>query len=399
MDESKELYLSDVLDTSLFEKNRLNVICAPCGSGKTVAAINKIASLASSPRKAIYLIDTRIGKDRLSLEKKLSVPYYAYADSIYNPNIGFFENMEKVGVTTYAQFGYWCSYYPNFAERYEVIVCDEVHNLVSFSEIVSKDKEDLAVHQKARSAICNAVRSGKVMVVGITATPEPLEKLSCQQKLIPIDTTNLHCYKENKIIPYCSINSLLQQIPLGKRGGLYVKHVKPMIRYGDVLLERGINPLLLWSLDYKEKRLSDEQLAAWQYLIDKEEVPLGYDMFLFNATAETSINIRSHMDFFIVHDTNWTHITQARGRYRGDLETLYIYKPKCIDGIIIPEEFLNKPLFREDLKLLRAFLDIKKDAHSNILSINAMMDLISKCGYKVVKSEVKRKQCWMITAA
>ena len=46
-------YLSDVLDTSLFEKGYMNVIYAPCGSGKTTAAINHIAPLASSPKKVI----------------------------------------------------------------------------------------------------------------------------------------------------------------------------------------------------------------------------------------------------------------------------------------------------------------------------------------------------------
>ena len=32
-----EKFLSDVLDTSLFEKGKLNVIDAPCGCGKTTA--------------------------------------------------------------------------------------------------------------------------------------------------------------------------------------------------------------------------------------------------------------------------------------------------------------------------------------------------------------------------
>ena len=58
---SMEKFLSDVLDTTLFEKGFFNVVFAPCGSGKTTAAIEKIAPLASSPKRAIYLIDTRLG--------------------------------------------------------------------------------------------------------------------------------------------------------------------------------------------------------------------------------------------------------------------------------------------------------------------------------------------------
>ena len=85
-------FLSEVLDTSHFEKGYFNVIYAPCGSGKTTAAIEKIAPLASAPRKAIYLIDTRLGKDRLSREEKLTTPCHFYSGSIAN-NDGFFEEV------------------------------------------------------------------------------------------------------------------------------------------------------------------------------------------------------------------------------------------------------------------------------------------------------------------
>ena len=53
-----DIFLSDALQTNLFRKGSLNVIVAPCGSGKTKAAIDTITPLASSPYKALYLIDT-----------------------------------------------------------------------------------------------------------------------------------------------------------------------------------------------------------------------------------------------------------------------------------------------------------------------------------------------------
>ncbi|MBQ7885987.1 MAG: DEAD/DEAH box helicase family protein [Clostridia bacterium] len=42
------------------------MVVAPCGSGKTTAAINTIAALASSPHKALFLIDTQNGNLRLA---------------------------------------------------------------------------------------------------------------------------------------------------------------------------------------------------------------------------------------------------------------------------------------------------------------------------------------------
>ena len=388
-------FLSEVLDTSHFEKGYFNVIYAPCGSGKTTAAIEKIAPLASAPKKAIYLIDTKLGKDRLSRESGLTMPCYFYPDAI-DKHFGFFENDNKVAVTTYAQFGYWCSCYNNFAERFEYIICDEPHNLVLFSEMGKKLGQNIDVHKMARSAICDAVNNGNVMVVGISATPKPLEKLACKLKDIPIDRSDLRHYTEREIIPYASINSILTQIPTGRRGGLYVKHVQPMIRFGNILRERGFKPLLIWSLSYEKTQMDAAQLAARQYIIEHEAVPDEYDVFLFNATAETSINIRSHMDFFIAHDTGETHITQSRGRYRGDLDTLYVYDNENGGAVVVPQEFLERDLFKDDLKLLRDVLNIIKDKKGHVISIDDMLNLIDTCGYTCEITTKKRRKCVII---
>ena len=97
-------FLSDLLDVGQFEPGVLNIVCAPCGCGKTTCAINRIAPLASSPRKALYLIDTRNGCERLSQEEKLTTPYQYYADDIAGRYFNF-EVPDKVVVTTYARFG------------------------------------------------------------------------------------------------------------------------------------------------------------------------------------------------------------------------------------------------------------------------------------------------------
>jgi hypothetical protein len=39
---------------------------------------------------------------------------------------------EKIVITTYAQFGVWVNENPDFATRFEVIICDEAHNIVVF---------------------------------------------------------------------------------------------------------------------------------------------------------------------------------------------------------------------------------------------------------------------------
>jgi len=388
-------YLSDVLDVSLFEKGVMNVIYAPCGCGKTTCAINTIAPLASSPKKAIYLIDTRLGKERLGLLPELTTPYVCYSEAIANDS-GFFENDKEVVVTTYAQFGVWCDRYPGFAEKYEYIICDEPHNLVLFSEMGQKDKRDIPYHKIARAAIEAAVNNGNVIVVAISATPKALMKLACPLKEIPIDKSDLRHYTEKNTIPYARIEDALEAVPLGQRGGLYVKHVGPMKKFAEILRGRGFNPLMIWSENNKDHILTAEQINAREYIKEHEAVPEEYDVFLFNATAETSINIYSHMDFFIAHNTEDTHITQSRGRYRGDLDTLYIYDRNSSYTVVVPDEYLNKILTRKELGVLRDSLNLPKNSNGRPPSVDNMLRVITDCGYSYEQGYKNRKQAFII---
>ena len=97
-----------------------------------------------------------------------------------------------------------------------------------------------------------------------------------------------------------------------------------------------------------------------EYILDRETVPEDYNLFIFNASCETAINIRSHADFFIAHNSNPTHIEQSRGRFRRDLQTLYLLDSE--NGIItVPDEYLGRRLFKEEKEALRESLGIKND--------------------------------------
>ena len=109
--------LKDVLRTSNFIHGMFNLIVAPCGSGKTTAAINVISKQASSPRTALMLIDTKTGMERLAKEEVLTTPYAFYEESIHQtwfPADEFDPN--KIIVTTYAQFDVWEYHNPGFHE-------------------------------------------------------------------------------------------------------------------------------------------------------------------------------------------------------------------------------------------------------------------------------------------
>ena len=59
-------FLSDIIDfDDLGKCGYLNLIVAPCGSGKTTLALNHLAPMYGNPARALYLIDTVAGQDQL----------------------------------------------------------------------------------------------------------------------------------------------------------------------------------------------------------------------------------------------------------------------------------------------------------------------------------------------
>lgn len=128
----------------------------------------------------------------------------------------------KTVVSTYAQFGAWVRHNPNFAANFEVIICDEAHNIVLFPTY-SPEPNCTSI---ARDAICEAATGGRTLVVGITATPKPLERLACPQHIVPIDQSILRQYENKTTRPYSSLPQLFSQIPEGKRGMLYERTLR-----------------------------------------------------------------------------------------------------------------------------------------------------------------------------
>lgn len=354
------------------------MIVAPCGSGKTTAAINKIAALASSPRKALFLIDTQNGNLRLAQNEALTLPYVFFPETA-GCDITWGElPPEKIVVTTYAQFGVWVRDNPAFAARFEVIICDEAHNIVVFPTF-SPQPNFASI---ARDAICKAAANPAIMVVGITATPEPLEKLACSQHIVPIDASQLRQYENHNLHTYADLRHTLENLPRGKVGMLYVPHIRQMKKCEEIAIAAGHHPICVWSAANKDHPMDAEQYAARDYILQNEQIPPQYDLFIFNASCETSINIRGKVDYFIAHTTTSTHITQARGRYRGDLETLYVFDRNNDEPLVVPDEFLDIQLYKEDQQELRLRLSIK-DAKGHYLAYPKQWERIETSGYTV----------------
>ncbi|MBR5546917.1 MAG: DEAD/DEAH box helicase family protein [Clostridia bacterium] len=386
--------LKDVLRTSNFVHGMFNLIVAPCGSGKTTAAINVISKQASSPRTALILIDTTNGKQRLGRLKELILPYSFYEESLdrtWFPSAEF--DPSKIVVTTYAQFGVWEYHNPGFHFFFDVIICDEAHNMIRFPNFKSKKKDQapkINFAAIARDAICRAVWNCDTLVVGMTATPDNIGQLNCWINPLPIDTAALHHYETKNTYYYANLSELLWYLPKGKRGALYVTQVEKMLEHEQTAIAAGFKPICVWS-PIAEHKMTPEQEAARLYILEHEEVPPQYDLLIFNDSLATSINLYGEMNFIIIHTSNESTITQARGRYRNHLENLYLHSvDEC--GVIVPPQYLNRRLYEQDYKELRAAIGIMDPNDSKRLLPKARLkQLLEANGYAVTENLRDRK--------
>ena len=304
--------LKDVLRTSDFVHGMFNLIDAPCGSGKTTAAINMISKLASSPRTALVLIDTANGKQRLARLKELTLPYAYYEESLersWFPSEEF--DPTKIVVTTYAQFGVWEYHNPGFHYFFDVIICDEAHNMIRFPHFKDKKKKQtpqINYAAIARDAICRAVWNCDTLVVGMTATPDNMCQLNCWINLMPIDESSLRQYENKNVYCYANLPDLFRYLPKGNRGVLYVTQVEKMQEHERTAIDAGFKPICVWSPN-AEHKMTKEQEVARLYILEHEEVLPQYDLLIFNDSLATSINLYGELDFIIIHTTNKTTIT------------------------------------------------------------------------------------------
>lgn len=136
-------YLSEVIDITQFKKGQANIIVAPCHSGKTTAAKEKISKLATGSSKVLYLIDTAAGKSALAREEgfqKISNEWLKLIPLELDSWWG--EPLYESGfrVMTYHQFGYILMQEPNLMDYIDVVICDEMHNFIRFWNMEKSEK-------------------------------------------------------------------------------------------------------------------------------------------------------------------------------------------------------------------------------------------------------------------
>ncbi len=390
-------YLSDVLDVTQFQRGKINLIEAPCGCGKTTCAKGKIADLASSRNKVLYLIDTTNGCNVLanSENTRKLLAYDVGEGNNYNTSSRMpYEEIypafnqkptDDMWVSTYANFGLLIREYgPALIERFEIIIADEAHNMLQFATYSPQPN----AASEARDAVRDAAISNKALVIAISATPDNLRKdrrFSYYLHEVPFDKSDLRQYSQKEMGFFSDIHDVMDTLPEGKKGALYTAKITQMKHLEDLAREKGRNPISIWSMSNIEHPMSSQQEYVRERILEEEAIPSEYDLFIFNASAETAINIRSEIDFVIVNNSNRTHIKQARGRVRHDIETLYV--PQSLNvSICLDEKYLNHPLTKQEKMAMRLSTGLK-DSHGKPLPYDQLKERLINMGYSWAEDE------------
>lgn len=134
--------------------------------------------------------------------------------------------------------------------------------------------------------------------------------------------------------------------------------------------------------------MNEEQLNARQYILSNKELPPEYGAVIINASSETSISLYGHIDTVIVHTREKEAQVQVRGRYRKDLDTLYILD---YGAISFPPEFLERKLFEEDKRELSRLLGLR-DKNSRLVGWNTVKKKLLEQGFTIKDGREKNRR-------
>ena len=379
-------YLSELVDVQIFEKSKLNIIKAPTGSGKTYFALNFIPSLAyNALYNVVYLIDTINGQEQILRNYTAVSQFWGWARDVESVDM-WFEDDKHIVVLTYAKFGSLCDKYVDFQNNFDYIICDELHSAYHFSKIPPTPN----YHTIALMQIRSAVNNDRTTVIALTATPDKIkEDQRMKWKEIPIDQEQLIHYSEDEKIYYSNLKTVFSGIGVTSIGLCYTCRITQMLDIQNLALQAGLSPVCIWSIKNENYTMTEEQLAVRDSILQEYKIPEAYNFLIINSSSETSIKIKSPVDYVIVNSTQNDTQIQVRGRVNSDIKTLYLLNDGT-NEIAVPENFLDRKLYSEEKNQLCDYLKIKSKQRKQI-KWTTLKELLRESGYTV---EEKKDSRW-----
>lgn len=362
----------------MLQKDKLNIIKAPTGSGKTYFALNTIPEAVDDAyHKTVYLIDTINGKEQILNNYNASVFSSYWMEEVSDDEIDRFYS-SKIVVITYAKFGLLTLKDLSFPSHFNYIICDELPSLPKFESFSHGPNS----HTIAISAIESAVRNNKTTVIALTATPNTIPTaFNVPTYQLPIDESLVRQYETKEVIRYNNLDSLLPMMNPARTGLCYVYHIKKMKELESSARKLGFNPISIWSINNSDHEMSEEQLAVRRSILESFKLPPQYNLLFINASSETSLKIKTPIDYVIVHSYDEDTQIQVRGRVNNDLDKIYLPQ-QDLTAISVPQSFLEKELFKKDKDKLCEIINYR-NCSGRRYGWPTIRKLLERCGYTV----------------
>ena len=328
----------------MLQRDKLNIIKAPTGSGKTYFAFKAIPEAVDDAyHKTVYLIDTVNGKEQILNNYNASVVSSYWMEEVSENEMERFYS-SKIVVITYAKFGLLTLKDLTFPNHFDYIICDELPSLPKF-ESYSRGTNN---HTVAISAIESAVRNDRTKVIALSATPNSIpDAFKVPTYQLPIDESAVRRYETKEVIRYNDIYSLLPTMNPAETGICYTYHIHTMKKLEALARKSGLNPICIWSINNPDHEMNAEQLAVRRSILELFRLPPQYNLLIINASSETSIKIKTPIDYVIVNSPDEDTQIQVRGRVNNDLPKIYLPNDD-LTSIEVPGRFLGRELFKKD---------------------------------------------------
>ena len=374
-------YLSELVDCSALQKGQLNVIKAPTGSGKTYFALNYIPSLTNDAlHNVVYLIDTINGKEQIVRNYNATSEYYGWSKEVESGGM-WFEPDNRVVVITYAKFGVLVEQNIEFYKNFSYIICDEIHSLLRFQNYSKKPN----YHSIARQVLEQAVKQKSGIVIALTATPDTIKnQFNAPSAEIAINQEELIQYDIKQVEGYTNPITVLSKVDVGTVGLCYFSRIHQMIEFEQEAKQMGFSPVSIWSINNKDHPMNDEQLETRRSILESWTIPPQYDLLIINSSSETSLKIKSKVDYVIIHSSNPDTQVQVRGRINSDLMTLYL-PVEGVSEIVVPSEYLGKRLFQGDKQALAEALNLR-NTNNRPYRWPTVKNLLIESDYSVIEA-------------
>lgn len=382
---ANSVYLSDYIIMHHYNIRQNTFIISPTGSGKTYY----ILDVLTPGHKCLYLCDNNNLKSAV-LKHPNTVEY------------GVLNASADVEVMTYKQFGKEAIYRTrDFINEYDYIIADEVHNLIDYSKF-SKDT-DLS---RAIDALVQNYENTKI--VFFTATPYYLDCIKAEYSffLNNFKVWDFSKVKEikrytNKRRAYISsmyqIKFVLEEYKEAFMYNnwkclIYTPKVTDMHKIEQIVIDKGLSPVLIWSTSRTEEPMNNEQLITRAQLIETGYLKEPYNVLIINRATETGVNIYDEdMNLVIVNTVNVTQQIQVRGRVRHDIDLIVLKDKdmtKVAKTIIIPPELLDVQLSKQTLEQFIKDYGLKDTNKEQYITVNKFLSLIKE-EYEVTKKKIR----------